>query len=109
LFQEEYEKKSFEINNNYRLWDKSELDQRLNFMKEYFRRVETTNLFSSARLFSLLKTRGNTLSTPEYSSLYFKSAIDKLASFESYIEEKNENIQLNSKTKVVWKRKHGSK
>jgi hypothetical protein len=112
LFQENYDKKIFETQSGYRLWDKTELDQRLGFMKEYFRRIETTNLFSSAHLSGILKARGLTLSTPEYTSAYFKTAVEKLARFEKYAEDKKESeatAQLNSTTKVFWKRKYGIK
>lgn len=68
----------FAIKWGYRQWQK-ELDVRLNFLREYTRRMETTNLRSLQRLTESLKetTRSETASKPiEFDGRYFTRALD---------------------------------
>ena len=74
VFQEEYERKSLAKKEGYRLWEKSEMDLRLEFVKEYFRRVETTNLLSTAHFTEKMRARGEQVPSTEYSTIYFKKA-----------------------------------
>lgn len=63
-------------NYGYRLWDqKKELDKRAWYVKEYVRRVETTNLKSMKKVFANASPKGL---TPSYYSEALKRSIDSL-------------------------------
>ena len=109
VFQDEYDRLALAKNEGYRLWEKTELDLRLDFIKEYFRRIETTNLFSSAHFTERMKARGHKIPSTEYSTIYFKKALEKLYSSDPYTEQFELSEPLNSTKKILWKMKHGIK
>jgi hypothetical protein len=109
LFQKTYDPLVLAKKDGYLLWEKSEMDLRLVFMKEYFRRVETTNLFSAASFNKRMKARGYMLPSPLYDRIYIRKALKKLASFEPYPTDMDVGEQLNSTTKKLWKIIHGIK
>ncbi len=117
-FQDKYDPLVLATQNGYRLWGslkkpetddakKSDLELRLDFLKEYFRRIETTNLTVSSHFSDRLKERGESLRTMEYGNYFFIKALDKYYSFEEYSDEKESGEILNSTTKTLWKRMHG--
>jgi len=117
-FKETYDPYALATQNGYRLWGslkqpetadakKSDLEMRLDFLKEYFRRIETTNLTVSSHFSDRLKERGEALRTMDYGSYFFIKALDKYYSFEEYTDEKESGETLNSTTKSLWKRMHG--
>lgn len=125
-FREKYDPKLLASEDGYRLWGplqsekpdekseklavkKADLEIRLDFLKEYFRRVETTNLLVSSHFSERLKERGESLKAMEYGNYFFIKAIDKYYSYEDYSDEVETGIVLNSKTKALWKRMHGIK
>jgi hypothetical protein len=109
VFQQHYDRLALAKYNGYRLWDKTELDLRLNFLKEYFRRIETTNLLSAVHFREKMTARGFKTRPAEYSSIYFKKALEKLSAAEIYSEEQKTGEQLNSTTKKLWKMQNGIK
>ncbi len=115
-FREKYDPKVLAQVDGYRLWGslksiegekKSDLEQRLDFLKEYFRRIETTNLLVSTHFSDRLKERGELLKSMEYGNYFFIKALDKYYSYEDYTDEKETGEVLNSTTKLLWKRMHG--
>jgi hypothetical protein len=118
-FRESYDPTSLASNEGYRLWgalseaedvkSKSDLSLRLEFLKEYFRRIETTNLLVSTHFNERLKARGESLKASEYGNYFFIKALDKYYSYEDYSDEKESGEILNSTTKELWKRMHGIK
>ena len=115
-FRTKYDRVSFARIDGYRLWGnlksedgakKDDLKLRLEFLKEYFRRIETTNLLVSTHFNERLKERGETLKAMEYGNYFFIKALDKYYSFEDYTDEKETGEILNSTTKTLWKRMHG--
>lgn len=119
-FRESYEPRSLAQNAGYRLWGvlkkeddpeakKDDLQLRLDYLKEYFRRVETTNLLMASHFSERLKERGETLKAMEYGNFFFIKALDKYYSYEDYSEDTETGIVLNSATKALWKRMHGIK
>lgn len=117
-FREKYDPMVLAKKDGYRLWGslrkpetpdakKSDLELRLDFLKEYFRRIETTNLTVSAHFSERLKERGEALKTMEYGNYFFIKALDKYYSYEDYSDEKETGEVLNSTTKTLWKRMHG--
>lgn len=117
-FREKYDPLLFATKDGYRLWGslkkidgdkKSDLEQRLDFLKEYFRRIETTNLTVSSHFSERLKERGETLKTMEFGTYFFIKALDKYYSYEEYKDDRETGEVLNSTTKTLWKRMHGIK
>lgn len=115
-FREKYDPKVLAATDGYRLWGslkseegskKSDLELRLDFLKEYFRRIETTNLLVSTHFSERLKERGEALKSMEYGNYFFIKALDKYYSYEDYTDEKETGEVLNSTTKTLWKRMHG--
>ena len=99
----------------YRLWgdfdrEESDLSQRVRFLKEYTRRMETTNLVVMERFNKKLRDRGEEVLNSEYSAKYFRRA---MAHFYNYREGvsilSNSKEVLNSERKEFWKRIHESR
>lgn len=73
--------------NGYRLWDyrrygeeeRTDLDLRLDFLREYTRRLETTNLTVSRNFYNRVEAEGGEVPEGVYSDLYYKRA------YENYI------------------------
>ena len=107
MFQKEYDQLSLAKKEGYRLWEKSELDERLDFLKEYSRRMETTNLLSSSHFTERMKQRGQPLVSTEYSDFFFRKALKKLYSHGLFYDETDVQNPLNSTTKLLWKMKYG--
>ncbi len=96
----------------YRLWgemgdSESDLNKRVSFLKEYTRRIETTNLVVMERFNNKLNERGEEVLNSEFSAKYYRRAI---AHFYNYREGvsilSNKNEVLNSERKEFWKRIH---
>lgn len=117
-FREKYDPTVLAAKDGYRLWGslkstdskegkKSDLELRLDFLKEYFRRIETTNLLVSGRFSERLKERGESIKSMEYGNYFFIKALDKYYSYTDYSDEKETGEVLNSTTKLLWKQMHG--
>ena len=115
-FLEKYDPTLLAQNFGYRLWGpikskegakKADLELRLDFLKEYFRRIETTNLLASTHFSERMKERGEPLKSMEYGNYFFIKALDKYYSYEDYSDENEMGEILNSTTKALWKRMHG--
>jgi hypothetical protein len=109
IFQENYDRANLAKNYGYRLWTEKELELRLDFIKEYFRRIETTNLLSSAHFVDRMKARGQPVPSVEFSSVYFKTALEKLNSYDPNVHEIERGEPLNSTSKYLWKVMNGIK
>jgi hypothetical protein len=114
FFNKEYDPLKLAQVDGYRLWGnlfskenkKEDLFLRVEFLKEYFRRIETTNLL----MFDQLKSKRNNEDSGQindYSEYYFEKAINRYYSFEESKEENEDGEVLNSKTKRIWKELHG--
>lgn len=116
-FREKYDALKLASLSGYRLWGplksiedkKSDFVSRIDFLKEYTRRIETTNLLSSAHFRERLKERGEFLKSMEYGNYFFIKALNAYYSYEDYTDEKEMGDVLNSTTKLLWKRMHGIK
>lgn len=100
--------------NGYRLWGslddpKSDLSFRISFLKEYFRRIETTNLVVSSQFSNRLKDRGEAIKAMEYGNFFFIKALNTYYSYEDPNSEPETGEILNSTQKILWKRMHGIK
>ncbi len=107
LYKEKYDRTLLARNEGYRLWDSEEMAKRLSFIKEYFRRVETTNLTSSVHFIERMKLRGVAIPSIEYSNKYFIKALDRLMLYDPYTEVPAKASTLNSTSKHLWKVIHG--
>lgn len=107
LYQKEYDQLTLAKKEGYRLWEKSEQDERFEFLKEFSRRMETTNLLSSAHFTERMKSRGQKLAATEYSDFYFKKALDRLYQHGLLYTEIETPEPLNSTKKLLWKMKYG--
>lgn len=116
-FQEKYDRLLLARAYGYRLWGslkpendkKEDLYLRFEFLKEYFRRAETTNLLVSERFRTRLKERGEKTQTMDYGNYFFKRALDKYFDYIEYSDERLDSEDLNSTTKKIWKMMHGLK
>lgn len=121
-FREKYDPFALAKNDGYRLWGKlnsgegkpkDDLELRLNFLKEYFRRIETSNLISSSNFRERFEKRGEQNVTMEYGRHFFITALNKYYRFgegeSEKINDKETGEVLNSTTKKLWKKMHGIK
>jgi len=115
-FREKYDLKQMAQLQGYRIWGelksdtkKDDLELRLDFLKEYFRRAETTNLLAAGHFSDRLKARGEVMKSMEYSSYFFFKALQKYYSYMDYSDDNKKGEVLNSTTKTLWKRIHGIK
>lgn len=98
----------------YRLWNKTDLDSRLSFLTEYFRRVETSNLLTSASFIRRLEERGDVAGAKrqvmEYGRQFFIKALNSYYTYQDdpITKEYNPDKEnLNSTQKLLWKKMHG--
>jgi hypothetical protein len=117
-FEQNYDPKVLAKNFGYRIWGplksednakKNDLTLRLEFLKEYFRRIETTNLLVSSHFRERLDERGEKLKSMEYGDYFFIKALNKYYSDDDFNIQKENGEILNSTNKVLWKRMHGIK
>ncbi|MBC7713587.1 MAG: hypothetical protein H7177_09620 [Rhizobacter sp.] len=119
-FREKYDPLILAKNDGYRLWGaltskegekKSDLELRLEFLKEYFRRVETTNLLASSRFKERLEGRGEKALTMEYGDYFYVKALHLYYQYGEKLRDKTGDKEtgevLNSTTKLLWKKMNG--
>jgi hypothetical protein len=119
-FREKYDPMVLAKVDGYRLWGKikadegekkADLELRLEFLKEYFRRVETSNLLASSRFRERLEARGEKTGSMTYDNSFFITALNRYYQFgekRSEISDDKENGEvLNSTKKLLWKKMHG--
>ncbi len=121
-FREKYDPLKLAKEDGYRLWGsfsekpedpKSDLDERLEFLKEYFRRIETSNLLASGKYKERLEARGEKVQMTEYGRFYFITALNTYYRYgELQLDNSNDSQTgevLNSTKKLLWKKMHGIK
>ena len=117
-FRDHYNKLSLARDEGYRLWGKlkseeggkkDDLELRLDFLKEYFRRIETTNLSTAAHFNQKMKERGEVINGMDYSNIFFVKAIDRYYFYQDYSDDLETGEVLNSTTKTLWKTMHGTR
>lgn len=98
----------------YRLWNEKEMELRLSYLQEYFRRVETSNLLTSASFVRRLEARGDVIGAKgqvmEYGRHFFIRALNRYYTYEDDPRTKDYNPDLenlNSTQKLLWKKMHG--
>lgn len=104
---EEITEKDLALNYGYRLWDledKKEIEIRLKYLLEYFRRVETTNLFSLKKVFKDKKEKTFDDSYTQYA----------LESYMKYLKNRfgKKRLKIKEMTDTqfyLWVIKHGKK
>jgi hypothetical protein len=111
-FRKTYDPLALAKNDGYLLWEKTNLDLRLEFLKEYFRRVETSNLLTSSRFRERMVERGDKKAAAmEYGTHFFITALNRYYQFgEKYNQNSNDKETgevLNSTKKLLWKKMHG--
>ncbi len=117
-FREKYDASHLSLIDGYRLWGaishessaeniKQDLELRLDYIKEYFRRIETTNLLVSTHFGERLKLRGESIKAMEFGNYFFSRAIDRYYSYPELNNESENGEILNSTTKALWKHMHG--
>lgn len=96
----------------YRLWgdindEKSDLNRRISFLKEYTRRAETTNLLVMEKFNRKLRDRGEEVLNSEYSEKYYRRAMAHFYNYREGVSILSNNKEvLNSERKEFWKRIH---
>lgn len=98
----------------YRLWgelgreSKDDLQKRLNYLHEYTRRIETSNLLSANQFKRKIEQRGEDIERFEYSNRFYNTALNHyIRRDESSSQDYSDREVLNSTTKNLWKRMHG--
>jgi len=100
------------LEHGYRLWgalseEKSDLRLRLNFLQEYTRRIETTNLLTSERFRRKVEARGEKVDSAVYGRRFFNLAlVNYLGKRETSANSESDREILNSTTKKLWKIMH---
>lgn len=114
LFDEKNTALTLARDHGYRLWTEQEREARLNYLKEYFRRVETSNLLTSSRFRERLEKRGDTEGARgqimEYGNHFFIKALNRYYTYEDDAIKKDynpERTDLNSTQKYLWKKMNG--
>lgn len=119
VFTENKDSLKFAKDYGYRLWSeidekgvesKFDLTLRLEYLKEYFRRVETTNLKSGLVFDERQIERGNKVDKMEYGDYFYNKAMDAYymaGKKNSEINSKEFFEDLNSTKKTLWKNMHG--
>jgi hypothetical protein len=101
LFKKTFTSKELIQKYGHRLWTDDETTRRLKFLKEYTRRIETTNLFSLKKVFSLEKV--DTFNT-EYYSLALNKQLNKLKT--KYSKKRMIIPELNDIEYYIWTLKY---
>lgn len=119
VFSGESDPLKFAKEHGYRLWGKmqsvdqkhDDLELRLVFLKEYTRRIETTNLESNERWKKRMESRGKKIENMVYGDYFYKKAMDKYyqngEKGKDVITQKDLENDLNSTKKTIWKRMNG--
>jgi hypothetical protein len=124
VFREKYDAVALAEKDGYLLWGKlkagegekkSNMELRLEFLKEYYRRIETSNLNSSARVRENLIARGETNLKMELGTYFFSTALNRYYQYGEILKENSEKNSddkevsevLNSTKKILWKKMHG--
>ncbi len=119
-FREKYDPMKLASEDGYRLWGKlksedgekkADLELRLEFLKEYFRRIETSNLVASSRFRERLEERGEKTQAMTYGSYFFSTALNRYYKYGERLSENSDDKEtgevLNSTKKLLWKKMHG--
>ena len=117
FFQDEYDRLKLAKVDGYRLWGKLEaegdkkddLNLRLDFLKEYTRRIETTNLNTAKNFRMAVQARGEEIEVMQYGSYFFEKALESYFSVQNTNIEDESTAELNSSSKLIWKMMHGYK
>ncbi len=112
LYQAQLQTKDLIVEHGYRLWDDDSIDEdyagetlrRIEFLKEYTRRVETTNLFSLKKVF---KSKILDEFDSEYYSYALKSQIEKLKT--QYSKKRMVIPELKEIEYYIWTLKYAKK
>ena len=98
---------------NYRLWDgkdkviENEMEKRVDFLKEYTRREETTTLRVAKRFDELLVERGRPVDATPYNESFYQSAVNHFILMGNKRAYKSEDTEiLNSTKKKFWELIH---
>lgn len=119
-FREKYDPMVLAKEDGYRLWGKikaaegepkEDLELRLDFLREYFRRVETSNLVSSFHFRERLEKRNEKVQAMTYGAHFFSTALNRYylfgEKFKDISNDKENGEVLNSTKKILWKKMHG--
>jgi hypothetical protein len=102
------------LDHGYRMWGelgpekKDDLQLRLNYLHEYTRRIETSNLLAANQFVKKVEKRGDDVKRFEYSNRFYKTAFNYYIRREENTSLDNSDREtLNSTTKPLWKRING--
>ena len=105
----EESKDTLAIKHGYRLWtsiEDGELGKRVDFLNEYTRRIETSNLTAANKFKNSLLERGERINDSEYSIRFINKAISHyfISKESDKVASDTSNEVLNSTQKSFWKR-----
>lgn len=119
-FKKSYDAAQLAKDEGYLLWGKlkasegspkENLELRLDFLTEYFRRIETSNLVTNSRFTERMNERGEKTSAMVYGNYFFITALNRYYKIGEGISansnDKETGEVLNSTQKLLWKKMHG--
>ncbi len=105
IFDEKISSKNLAVKHGFRLWSNQEMTGRVKFLKEYTRRIETTNLLVSKQLKNKMKKSGEILHGTNYSSENYRRALHNYFIKQEISDRaRSEDEMLNSTNRKLWKR-----
>ena len=98
----------------FRLWGKIEDEssdsvRRLNFLREYTRRLETSNILIGEKFKKKLESRGEKIDLKKYGNRYFSEALRRYMIYTPTVLSDEDRFDKNSTEKLFWKKKYGIK
>lgn len=113
IFNKSMDRLTLARDHGYRLWFKDkeseelELAQRISFLREYVRRLETTNLLASEKIMKDYQSaRENVVGSRYSSAFYARSILTYLKRGDAIPEGVVDFRQLNSTRRTLWKKMH---
>lgn len=87
----------------------SDSTRRLEFLREYTRRLETSNILVGERFKEKLELRGDKIDLKKYGNRYFNEALRRYMIYTPTVLSDEDRFDKNSTEKMLWKRKYGIK
>lgn len=126
LFQDKLDRTEMARDYGFRIWGELSLDmldgnsesnseklsdstRRLKFLREYTRRLETSNILVGEKFKEKLEKRGDRIDLKKYGNRYFSEALRRYMIYNPSVLSDEDRFDKNSTEKMLWKKKYGIK